>query len=146
MLQILDELHTILEQEQEREPESGAAWRGAEGVYGFMLDHPELPLQAIAQSLRWLIDEPQLEYAARVATRVLLESDGDAVDTRDRAQARRGELHPSALELARENDVFSLRRLPARALRFALQAAKPTEAKVLIEVWNALPLYEQTHT
>jgi hypothetical protein len=146
MLQILDELHTILEQELTREPESGAAWRAAEGVYGFMLDHPELPLQAIAQSLRWLTDEPNLEDAARIASRVLLEIDGDAVDARDRTQARRGELHPSALELARDNDVFSLRRLPARALRFALQAAKPNEAKALIEAWNALPLYEQTHT
>jgi hypothetical protein len=146
MLQILDELHTILEQEQEREPHVEAAWRAAEGVYGFVLDHPELSLQAIAQSLRWLVDEPPLEEAARTAARVLLESDGQAADTRGRPLARRGELHPSALELARENDLFSLRRLPARALRFALQSAKPSEAKALIEAWNAMPLYEQTHT
>ncbi len=146
MLQILDELHTILEQEQAREPREGAAWRGAEGVYGFVLDHPELSLQAIAQSLKWLVDEPQLEQAARVAARVLLEAGGPESDARDRAQARRGELHPSALELARENDIFSLRRLPARALRFALQAARPSEAGALIEAWNAMPLYEQTHT
>lgn len=146
MLQILDELHTILEQEQAREPRADAAWRAAEGVYGFVLDHPELSLQAIVQSLRWLVDEPPLDQAARVVARVLLEFGDLEADARDRAQARRGELHPSALELAHENDVFSLRRLPARALRFALQAAKPSEAKALIEAWNAMPLYEQTHT
>lgn len=146
MLEILDELHTILEEELIREPRDEAVWRAAEGVYGFVLDHPELSLQAIAQSLRWLVDEPHLAEAARAASRVLLESGGLEADTRDRAQARRGELHPSALELARENDLFSLRRLPARALRFALQAARPAEARALIEAWNAMPLYEQTHT
>lgn len=146
MLRILDELHTILEQELEREPRSGSLERASEGVYGFVLDHPELPLQAVAQTLRWMADEPALMRAAQMAARVLLESGGHELDVRDRAQARRGELHPSALELAREHDLFSLRRLPARAIKLALQSARPPEASVLIEAWNSLPIYEQEHT
>jgi hypothetical protein len=130
-----------------RDLEAGGApdpdWRAAEGLYGWVLDHPELDLSEVAAAVKVAADLPATAGAARAAARLLAESGPREDGVRERASERHGEHHPSALQLARAGDAEGLARLPARALRIGLQAATPPEASHLIAAWNALPVYDR---
>jgi hypothetical protein len=124
----------------------GSAERAAEAFYGWLLDHPEAGLPAVADALRALGSEERFRGVARLAARLLAEPGPADADLLERVRARRVAVHGSPLELGRRGDAAALRRLPARALRLGLQAATPAEAGPLIEAWAALPLYERERT
>lgn len=139
------ELARLIERELARGA-AHAAERAAEGLYGWTLDHPDVSLDALANALRTLVDSPRLAAPVRRAARLLAEPTPEDASLISRAEARRRDPHASPLELARLADTEALRRLPARALRLALQAATPAIAPALIDAWNALPLHEQERT
>jgi hypothetical protein len=114
--------------------------RAAEGAYAYALDQ-RLEVQAALEALN---AQPEaLEEAVRLTRRLFTENETLEVLTRERVLARREPTRDAPLELARDGALERLRRVKARDLQLALQRAKPLEAKVLIQAWNLLPLYEQ---
>ncbi len=149
MLPVLDEIHTLLETELEREPTGDLALpRAAESVFAFAVDHVEIPQTQILESLEHLIlgGSAELANAARAAKRMFSEDENLELLTRERVLLRRGLSHENALALARKNDLEGLRRLPASTLKLALNASRPLEAAPIIQAWNLMPLYEREHT
>jgi hypothetical protein len=149
MLPVLNEIHTLLETELEREPTGDLAIaRAAESVFAFAVDHVDIPKDQILESLEHLIlgGSENLTNAARAAKRMFSEDENLELLTRERVLLRRGLSHENALALARKNDLEGLRRLPASTLKLALNASRPLEAAPIIQAWNLMPLYEREHT
>jgi hypothetical protein len=114
--------------------------RAAEGVYAFALDQ-RFEVEAAIKALT--AQPAAFENAARLTMRLFTENENLEVLTRERVLARREPLRDAPLELARDGALERLRRVNAQNLQLALQRAKPLEAKLLIQAWNLLPLYEQ---
>jgi hypothetical protein len=114
--------------------------RAAEGVYAFSLDN-RLEVGAALEALRTQ-PAPLTEASAR-AVALFTENETLEVLTRERVLARREPVRTPPLELARDGNLEGLRRVNARDLQLSLQRAKPLEAKLLIQAWNLLSLYEQ---
>ncbi len=149
MPNLVTRLQTIFEQELERNPDEFVVnARVAEAVFGFAVDNPKIEQELILEALALLADQGRdaLKAAANGAKRVFFENETFEVLTRERVLERRKPQRASALELARANDLEGLRRIGARALQLGLQAVKPEVAKVLIEAWELLSLYERGHT
>jgi hypothetical protein len=118
----------------------GDPMRASEGLYAFSLDRQ----LEIAEALEALRTQPEpFAVASAQAARLFTENETLEVLTRERVLARREPVRDPPLELAREGNLERLRRVNARDLQLALQRARPLEAKVLIQAWNLLPLYEQ---
>jgi hypothetical protein len=149
MLNIVTQLQTIFEQELARHPDRIIVQaRVAEGIFGFAVDNPKIEQELILEALALLADQGReaLRDAVNAAKRIFLENETLEVLTRERVLERRKSQRASAVQLARENDLEGLRRIGARALQLGLQAAKPEVAKVIIEAWELLSLYERSHT
>jgi hypothetical protein len=149
MLDLVTQLQTILEQELARHPDVTIVQaRVAESIFGFAVDNPKIEQELILEALALLADlgREALRDAVNAAKRIFLENETLEVLTRERVLERRKPQRASAIELARENDLEGLRRIGARALQLGLQAAKPDVAKVIIEAWELLSLYERSHT
>jgi len=101
------------------------ALRAAEGLYGWVLDHPEVSLAEVALALQALADRPDLCEAARCAARLLAESGSVEGKVRDRVRSRRTSNHGSPLDLARRGDAEALRRLPGRAFAWVFSQPGP---------------------
>ena len=149
MLNLVTQIQTILEQELTRHPDASIVHaRVAEAVFGFAVDNPEIEQELILETLAFLSEHarPDLQNAVNAAKRMFLENETLEVLTRERVLERRKPGRASALALAKNYDLEGLRRIGARALQMGLQAAKPNEARVLIEAWEFLSLYERGHT
>jgi hypothetical protein len=119
------------------------ATRAAEGVYALCLDANLEPRDAL-RALQELEAIPDFQDAIQTARRLFTENENLEVLTRERLLARRESLLSSVLESARAGNTEGLRRVSGRDLQHALRAAKPAEAKLLIQAWNQLSNYEQT--
>lgn len=149
MLNLVTELQTILEPEVTRHPDANIVHaRAAEAVFGFAVDNPKIEQELILEALAVLtaLGRPELQDAVNAAKRMFLENETLEVLTRERVLERRKSQRASALELAKNHDLEGLRRIGARALQLGLQAAKPHEAREMIEAWEFLSLYERRHT
>jgi hypothetical protein len=149
MLNLVTQLQTIFEQELTRHPDATIVQaRVAEGIFGFAVDNPKIEQELILEALALLSDQgrKELQDAVNAAKRIFLENETLEVLTRERVLERRKPQRASAIQLAKEHDLEGLRRIGARALQLGLQAAKPDVAKVLIEAWELLSLYERSHT
>ena len=114
--------------------------RAAEGLYGLCLDQQFAP-KIVLRELEAIKVFPEALTAIR---RLFSENETLEVLTRERLLARRNTPRASALLLAQQNDLEGLRRLTGKDLQLALRAASLLEAKLIIEAWNALSVYEQT--
>jgi hypothetical protein len=119
------------------------AARAAEGVYALCMDANLEPSDALS-ALRELEGVPDFQNAVRMTQRLFTENENLEVLTRERLLARRESPRVSVLELARAGDTEALRRVSGRDLQHALRAAKPSEARLLIQAWNQLSNFEQT--
>jgi hypothetical protein len=159
MLDLVTRLQTILERELERLNDTSnldasivdaslVEARVAEAVFGFAVDNPKTSQELILEALAVLADlaRPALKDATTAAKRIFLENETLEVLTRERVLERRKPQRASAIELAKNNDLEGLRRIGARALQLGLQVAQPTEAKLLIQAWDHLSIYERGHT
>jgi hypothetical protein len=149
MLKPITQLQTIFEQELARHTNRIIIQaRVAEGIFGFAVDNPKIEQELILEALAVLADQGResLRDAVNAAKRIFLENETLEVLTRERVLERRKPQRASAIELAKNNDLEGLRRIGARALQLGLQAAKPEVAKVIIEAWELLSLYERSHT
>ncbi len=149
MIELITRLQTILEQELARQPDATIVQaRVAESIFGFAVDNPKIEQELILEALAVLSDQgrKELQEAVNTAKRIFLENETLEVLTRERVLERRKPQRASAIQLAKENDLEGLRRIGARALQLGLQAAKPDVAKVIIEAWELLSLYERRHT
>jgi hypothetical protein len=149
MLKPIPQLQTIFEQELARHTNRIIIQaRVAEGIFGFAVDNPKIEQELILEALAVLADQGResLRDAVNAAKRIFLENETLEVLTRERVLERRKPQRASAIELAKNNDLEGLRRIGARALQLGLQAAKPEVAKVIIEAWELLSLYERSHT
>jgi hypothetical protein len=138
----MKDIKTLLLNQLLREAKLDNPTRASEGVYALCLDLNLEPKKVLA-ALRQLEVFPEV---VRLTVRLFTENETLEVLTRERLLARRAPNRPSALELARTNNTEALRRVSGRDVQLALQAAKPLEAKLLIEAWNLLSVYEQTRT
>ena len=116
--------------------------RAGEGAYAFALDQHIEPTAAL-EALKRLEGEALLSAPSSAAQRLFVENETLEVLTRERVLARRETPRDSALELARAGQLEALRRVSGRNLQIALQRAQKEEAKILIDAWNSLSLYEQ---
>jgi hypothetical protein len=149
MPNLVTQLQTIFEQELARHTNRIIIQaRVAEGIFGFAVDNPKIEQELILEALAVLADQGResLRDAVNAAKRIFLENETLEVLTRERVLERRKPQRASAIELAKNNDLEGLRRIGARALQLGLQAAKPEVAKVIIEAWELLSLYERSHT
>jgi hypothetical protein len=132
----------LLQRELEKH---GIATRAGEGAYALALDQQLEPTAAL-KSLKQLETEALFSASSSAAQRLFVENETLEVLTRERVLARRETPKEPALELARLGSLEALRRVSGRNLQIALQRARGKEAKVLIQAWNLLPLYEQERT
>lgn len=149
MLNLVTELQTILEQELNRQTDASIVHaRVAEAIFGFAVDNPKVEQELILEALAVLaaLGRSALRDAVNAAKRMFLENETLEVLTRERVLERRKSQRASALDLAKNHDLEGLRRTGARALQLGLQAAKPNEAREIIEAWEFLSLYERRHT
>jgi hypothetical protein len=131
----------LLEQQLEREHQRHQdPTRAAEGLYGLCLDNQFAPKMVLRQ-LEGIEIFPQ---SIAKLQRLFVENENLEVLTRERLLARRSTPRASALFLAQQADLEGLRRLPGKDLQLSLRAASVLEAKIIIEAWNALSVYEQT--
>jgi hypothetical protein len=132
----------LLQRELEKH---GIATRAGEGAYAFSLDQQLEPTAALS-ALKQLETEALFSTSSSAAQRLFVENETLEVLTRERVLARRETSRNPALEFAKAGNLEALRRVSGRNLQIALQRAQKTEAKILIEAWNLLPLYEQERT
>ncbi len=140
-------LRSLLERELQRQNDRPTHERVAETIFGFYLDNSEQQKIVLA-ALKTLQQHTAYGPALKAAKNILsfnVSANPNFSIIRGQARDRRASLQQSALDLASTQPVRLLH-LPARNLRLALQAATSAQATALIEAWNALSLYEQTHT
>ncbi len=134
-------LQTLLEQQLEREMQRhNNPTRAAEGIFALCLDQKIKRNDALTTLEQIQIFPEALEQIKRF----FLENETFEILTRERVLARRSSPRASALFCAQNNDLEGLRRLTGQDLQLALKAASILEAKLLIEAWNFLSVYEQT--
>ena len=132
----------LLQRELEKH---GDSTRAGEGAYAFALDQQLEPTAALS-ALKQLEGEALFSASSSAAQRLFVENETLEVLTRERVLARRETPRDAPLELAKAGSLEVLRRVSGRSLQIALQRAQGAEAKVLIQAWNSLPLYEQERT